>query len=77
MKTLVLYSTDHCALCEEALEALFSMPELQGWALKVIDVAADPDLLERYGERIPVLSANGIDYDGPFDRGALAAFLRQ
>ena len=73
----MLYSTDHCALCEEALATLFSMPELQGWALKVIDVAADPGLLERYGERIPVLAANGIEHDGPFDQAALKAFLRR
>lgn len=73
----MFYSTDHCALCERALEALFSMPELQGWALKVIDLAADSALMERYGERIPVLVLNGVEYDGPFDRAALAAVFKE
>ena len=64
---LVLYSTDHCTMCEQALELLFSMPELQGFSLEVIDVAIDPLLVERYGERLPVLSLGDTDLDWPFD----------
>ena len=52
---LILYSTDHCTLCDRALELLFSMPELAGQAVEVVDVATDDALLERYGERLPVL----------------------
>ena len=51
MNSLVLYSTDHCTLCDEALDLLLSMPELSGWSLTVIDIATDPALIERYGER--------------------------
>ena len=47
---LVLYSTDHCTLCDQALELLFSMPELAGQAVRVVDVATDDALLSRYGE---------------------------
>ncbi len=64
---LVLYSTDHCTLCEEALELLFSMPELQGFSLQVIDVATDPMLTELYGERLPVLSSGIVELDWPFN----------
>lgn len=52
---LLLLSTDHCALCDEAMSMLMSMPELAGMELRVVDVAADDVLLEQFGERVPVL----------------------
>ena len=52
---LILLSTDHCSLCEEALSMLLSMPELAGVELRVVDVASDDSLVRRYGERLPVL----------------------
>ena len=64
---LVLYSTDHCTMCEQALELLFSMPELQGFSLEVIDVGEDQALTELYGERLPVLSTGSTELDWPFD----------
>ena len=64
---LVLYSTDHCTMCEQALELLFSMPELQGFSLEVIDVGEDQALTELYGERLPVLSTGSAELDWPFD----------
>ena len=54
-------------MCEQALELLFSMPELQGFSLQVIDIADDQALTERYGERLPVLSAGDSELDWPFD----------
>jgi len=52
---LLLLSTDHCALCDEAMSMLISMPELAGMELRVVDVATDDGLLEQFGERVPVL----------------------
>lgn len=75
MKSLVLYSTDHCALCEEALDLLFSMPELRGLALRVVDVAEDDALLRRYGERIPVLRMDGREVDAPIDRAKVMRLI--
>ena len=75
MKSLVLYSTDHCALCEEALDLLFSMPELRGLALRVVDVAEDDALLRRYGERIPVLRMDGREVDAPIDQAKVMRLL--
>jgi len=34
---------------------LFSMPDIAGLELRVVDVALDTQLLEAYGERVPVL----------------------
>jgi len=62
---LMLLSTDHCELCDEALSMLFSMPELAGMELRVVDVAEEDDLLERYGEQVPVLQVYKAEDDGP------------
>jgi hypothetical protein len=63
---LVLLSTDHCSLCERALDLLLSMPELRGWQLQVVDVADDDGLQERYGEQLPVLLVGTRELAWPF-----------
>ena len=52
---LKLLSTDHCTLCDKALNMLFSMPDIAGLELRVVDVVSDDGLLSAYGERVPVL----------------------
>ena len=82
---LVLYSTDHCTLCDQALELLFSMPELAGQSVRVLDVATDDDLLNRYGERLPVLavredrsaSPEAPELDWPFDAQTVLGLLER
>ena len=74
---MILYSTDHCTLCDQALELLFSMPELAGLTLRVVDVATEEALLERMGERLPVLEtpATGQHLDWPFDAAEVMTLL--
>ncbi len=72
---LVLYTTDHCSLCERALDLLLSMPESRGHSLVVLDVIESADLLERYGARLPVLAVAGAELDWPFDRAAVSAAM--
>jgi len=72
---LVLLSTQHCTLCEQALDLLLSMPELRGRALEVVDVAGHDRLLERYGERVPVLLFRGRELGWPFDREEVVRFV--
>jgi len=76
---LVLFSTDHCTLCDEALEWLFSMPELAGGSVRVVDVATEDELITKYGERLPVLQIRHpdgtIDLDWPFDAQVLRGVL--
>jgi hypothetical protein len=51
-----LYSRSYCHLCEDMLAALQSMaPEGQAFEVDVIDVDADPALVERFDELVPVL----------------------
>ncbi len=66
---LVLYSTDACHLCEQALDMLLGMSELAGRQLEVIDIAADDDLVARFGESIPVLQIGASRLYWPFGPG--------
>ena len=51
-----LYSRSYCHLCEDMLNALQAMaPVGQDFAVDVIDVDADPALVERFDELVPVL----------------------
>jgi hypothetical protein len=72
---LVLLSTEHCTLCEQALDLLVSMPELRGRTLDVVDVAADDALLERYGPRLPVLKIADRELAWPFTREDVARLV--
>lgn len=72
---LLLLGTEHCTLCERALELLLSMPELRGCTLDVVDVADDAELADRYGPRLPVLLVDGLELDWPFTPAQVSAGL--
>ena len=74
---LILFSTDHCALCDEALGLLLSMPELAGISLRVVDVADDDELISTYGQRLPVLSFAGRELDWPFAATDVLRWIRK
>jgi len=74
---LELLSTDHCSLCEQALDLLLSMPDVAGLRLEVIDIAADDQLYQKYGESIPVLRLQEHELAAPFDRAAIVHWLKE
>jgi hypothetical protein len=76
-RQLVMLSTDHCTLCERALDLLLSMPELRGWQLQVVDVAGDDVLGEQYGERLPVLLHDARELGWPFAATDVARWLAE
>ena len=56
MMRFTLYSRSYCHLCEDMLHALQALaPEGQPFEVDVIDVDADPALVERFDELVPVL----------------------
>lgn len=65
MKVL-LYLTEACSLCDEALDLLIQTPELTGHILETIDVATDDGLLTQYGESIPILEIADQQLVWPF-----------
>ena len=54
-----LYSRSYCHLCEDMLAALqaFMARQGQAYTVDVVDVDADPALVARYDELVPVLVA--------------------
>ena len=74
-----LYSRSYCHLCEDMLTALQALaPAGQAFEVDVIDVDADPALVERFDELVPVLFGR---LDEPelchyfFDEAAARRFL--
>ncbi|QYF92573.1 glutaredoxin family protein [Massilia sp. PAMC28688] len=81
MQTLpfTLYSRAWCHLCDDMLAALLALQtEQQRFAVEVIDVDADPALVARFDELVPVLYGR---LDQPelchyfLDEGAVRAYL--
>ena len=58
-----LYSRSYCHLCEDMLNALNALQTAaRPFTVEVIDVDADPALVAKYDELVPVLYA---DLNGP------------
>lgn len=75
MLRIELLSTDHCSLCEQALDLLLSMPEIAGLELVVVDIANHPRLESAYADQIPVLRAMGLELAAPFAAQDVLKFL--
>ncbi|MCS0628265.1 glutaredoxin family protein [Telluria mixta] len=78
----ILYSRSYCHLCEDMLAALqaFMARQGQAYTVDVVDVDADPALVARYDELVPVLVAEpaGTELCHYFlDEGALRRHLSQ
>ena len=58
-RAVVVYSRDGCHLCDEALELLKAARRRHRLDIRVVDIAGDPDLEARHGERIPVVEIDG------------------
>lgn len=71
---LVLYMTCGCHLCEQAESVL---REQAGVVVRLVEIADDEELLERYGVRIPVLRRldTGAELGWPFDADAVHRLL--
>ena len=74
-KSLTLYSTDGCHLCESAERLLRSMPELRRVTLDVVDIVDDETLFARYGTSIPVLAATAGEIAWPFNADDILRLL--
>ncbi|KKK71440.1 hypothetical protein LCGC14_2913910, partial [marine sediment metagenome] len=49
-----------CCLCDEARAAIDELRERHRFELEQVDISSDPRLLDRYGERIPVVLVDGV-----------------
>jgi glutaredoxin len=58
-RRVVLYTKAGCHLCDIAKGKLERVRHEQEFELEEVDIAGDPELLERYGTRIPVVTIDG------------------
>ncbi|HCR18643.1 MAG TPA: glutaredoxin family protein [Candidatus Latescibacteria bacterium] len=56
---VTLFSKPDCHLCDIAKARIESARESEAFELEMINIAEDPKLIEKYGERIPVVLLNG------------------
>ena len=84
MKTLYLYTTLGCHLCEEAELMMEPLLREKGFKLKKIEISESEKLVEQYGIRIPVIGLPGhpehntgepAELGWPFDLNQLKQFL--
>ncbi len=77
----VLYGTEGCHLCDEARDLLDLVLSSQGKSIDYayIDIVDDDQLLELYGETIPVIKAiqSSEQIGWPFDSAVLINFLKK
>lgn len=51
----ILYGTDFCQLCDEALELVEQTLEGKDYELDIVDISHSDELMEQYAYSIPVL----------------------
>ncbi|AIO32251.1 glutaredoxin family protein [Burkholderia pseudomultivorans] len=72
-----LYGRGWCHLCDDMRDALAPLAAEFGVAVDHVDIDADPALVARYDEDVPVLLLDGVEvcrhrFDGAKVRAALA-----
>ena len=72
MSLPILYHTDGCHLCEQAM-ALLTQCQVD---YQLVDIVFDQKLVDAFGIRIPVLeNEQGQHLDWPFDQQQIQQFL--
>ena len=59
MVVITLYGKAGCHLCDEAREHLEMVAAEREFELREVDIRRDPELFERYRDRIPVIVVDG------------------
>ena len=76
-KQLTMYSRYGCELCMNMLQTLEDLRKEIDFTYIIINVNDDPNLAERYGERVPVLVAGNTELCSPvINRPRLREYLR-
>jgi thioredoxin reductase (NADPH) len=72
----ILYSRESCQPCHDFRARLDSLLQGYDYRCHVLDVDSDPELVRRYGARLPVLVAGGSEIcAGAFDADAIRVYL--
>jgi len=57
---VVMYSRAGCHLCDDARGVVAAVCADAGEAWREVDIDADPGLVERYGDYVPVVEVDGV-----------------
>ncbi|MFL6022862.1 MAG: glutaredoxin family protein [Marmoricola sp.] len=60
---VLLYSKPGCHLCDDARAVIEQVCAEVGTGFEEVDITADPALVHRYGEQIPVTFVDGAQHD--------------
>jgi len=72
----ILYGTDFCQLCDEALELVERVLENRDYQLTIVDISETDELMTKYAYRIPVLKrldCDRLELDWPFAESDILA----
>jgi hypothetical protein len=56
MPQVLLYTTLGCHLCDDAMAIVQPILDKEGWKVSLVEIADSPELVDKYGIRIPVLA---------------------
>ena len=74
--TLTLYMRVSCSLCDCVLQELIPYKVRYGFQLDLVDIDTDPALIQKYGEKVPVLLGAGKEICHFFlDPDALSSYF--
>jgi glutaredoxin len=75
-RDVVMYTRQGCHLCEQAWEQLQQARRRYDFTLRQIDVDADAQLVQAYGECVPVVTVGGkVRFRGAVNRVLLERLL--
>ncbi len=76
---LILYSTSHCHLCEQAEALLLKLALEHGVNFQSVEIADNANLYELYEIKIPVLKRVDTDVEicWPFNEDDISLLLRE
>ena len=74
--TLILYTGNHCHLCDQAEALIYPLLTEHGWQLQEINISDNPDLVKKYATRIPVVVVSSGEEKGwPFTQGQIKRLM--
>jgi glutaredoxin len=60
LHTVTVYTRQGCHLCDDAITVVRDVATGRA-RIELIDIDADPDLVERYTVRVPVIAVDGVE----------------
>jgi glutaredoxin len=63
VRQVTIYSRNGCHLCEVAHQTLQELQSQSEFEITVVLIDGEPDLIELYGEQVPVIHIDGTPHD--------------